>query len=43
MVRPGSGEAVSVIALSPGDQVLGYAEECGRHFGHKIRETILEQ
>ncbi|MFO7785972.1 MAG: 3-dehydroquinate synthase II [Desulfatiglandales bacterium] len=43
MVRPGSREAVSVVELSPGDEVLGYAEEGGRHFGHKIREKILEQ
>lgn len=43
MVRPGSGEALSVAALSPGDEVLGYADEGGRHFGHKIHETILER
>ncbi len=43
MVRPGNGEAVSVAALSPGDEVLGRTDEGGRHFGHKVRETILER
>jgi 3-dehydroquinate synthase II len=42
LVRPG-GEAVSVAALKPGDEVLGHAESPGRHFGHKIQETILEK
>ena len=37
------GEAVSVVQLKPGDQVLGYVEEAGRHFGHKIKETITEK
>jgi len=37
------GEAVSVVKLEPGDQILGYVEEAGRHFGHKIRETITEK
>ena len=37
------GEAVSVVQLKPGDQVLGYVEEAGRHFGHKIKETITER
>jgi len=37
------GEAVSVVTLEPGDQILGYVEEAGRHFGHKIRETITEK
>lgn len=43
MVRAGSHEAVSVISLNPGDEVLGHAEEGGRHFGHIIQETILER
>lgn len=43
MVRAGNGEAVSVVALNPGDEVLGLAEEGGRHFGHAIQETILER
>jgi 3-dehydroquinate synthase II len=42
LVRPG-GEAVSVSALKPGDEVLGHTEAPGRHFGHKIQETILEK
>jgi len=37
------GEAVSVVKIKPGDHVLGYVEEAGRHFGHKIRETITER
>ena len=41
LVRPG-GEAVSVAALKPGDEVLGHTESPGRHFGHKIQETIIE-
>ena len=23
--------------------ILGYAEEAGRHFGHKVKETITER
>ena len=42
MVRAESGEAVSVVALSPGDTILGRGEEGGRHFGRKVEETILE-
>jgi 3-dehydroquinate synthase II len=37
------GEAISVVKLQPGDEVIGYVEEAGRHFGHKIKETILEK
>jgi 3-dehydroquinate synthase II len=37
------GRAISVVKLKPGDEVLGYAEEAGRHFGHKIKETITEK
>ncbi len=37
------GEAVSVVKLKKGDKVMGYVEEAGRHFGHKIQETILEK
>jgi 3-dehydroquinate synthase II len=37
------GEALSVVKVKPGDQVLGYAEDAGRHFGHKIKETITER
>ncbi|MBW1903282.1 MAG: 3-dehydroquinate synthase II, partial [Deltaproteobacteria bacterium] len=35
------GEAISVVKLKPGDEVLGYVEDAGRHFGHKI--TITEK
>jgi 3-dehydroquinate synthase II len=37
------GEAISVIKLKPGDEVLGHVEDAGRHFGHKIKETITEK
>ena len=42
LVAPG-GEAVSVVKVKPGDLVLGMVEEAGRHFGHKIKETIIER
>jgi 3-dehydroquinate synthase II len=42
LTRPG-GEAVSIVTLKPGDEVLVALEEAGRHFGHKVRETILER
>jgi len=37
------GKAVSVVSLKPGDKVLVALEEVGRHFGHKIDETITEK
>lgn len=37
------GKAMSVVKLGKGDKVMGYVEEIGRHFGHKVRETILEK
>jgi 3-dehydroquinate synthase II len=37
------GEAISVVKLKPGDEVLGHVEDAGRHFGHKIKETITEK
>jgi 3-dehydroquinate synthase II len=37
------GRPVSVVDLGPGAQVLVRTEEGGRHFGHKIEETILER
>ena len=37
------GEAVSVIHLKEGDEILGRVEEGARHFGHKIEETIAEK
>jgi 3-dehydroquinate synthase II len=42
LTRPG-GEAVSIVTLKPGDEVLAALEETGRHFGHKIQETIVEK
>lgn len=42
LTRPG-GEAVSVVQLFPGDQILVALEEAGRHFGHKVTESILEK
>jgi 3-dehydroquinate synthase II len=42
LTRP-NGEAVSIVSLEPGDEVLVALEETGRHFGHKIRETIVEK
>jgi len=38
-----NGEAVSIVTLQPGDEVLVALEEAGRHFGHKVQETILEK
>ncbi len=37
------GNPVSVVLLKPGDKVLVACEEGGRHFGHKIEETITEK
>ena len=37
------GNPVSVVSLLPGDKVLVALEEHGRHFGHKIDETITEK
>ncbi len=37
------GKPVSVVALSPGDGVLVSMEAGGRHFGHRIEETITEK
>ncbi len=42
LTRP-NGEAVSIVTLQPGDEVLAALEATGRHFGHKIQETILEK
>ncbi|MCS7196317.1 MAG: 3-dehydroquinate synthase II, partial [Aquificaceae bacterium] len=37
------GTPVSVVELKEGDEVLGYVEEAGRHFGMKVEETITEK
>jgi 3-dehydroquinate synthase II len=38
-----SGKPVSISKLKPGDQVLAYIEDVGRHFGMKIEESIQEK
>ena len=42
LTRP-DGEAVSVVQLAPGDQIMVALEEAGRHFGYKVTESILEK
>jgi 3-dehydroquinate synthase II len=37
------GNPLSVVSLTPGDKVLVALEASGRHFGHKIEETITEK
>jgi len=37
------GSPISVVKLNPGDKVLVAVEKGGRHFGHKIDETITER
>ncbi|MFC1857498.1 3-dehydroquinate synthase II, partial [Thermodesulfobacteriota bacterium] len=37
------GNPVSVVSLTPGDKVIIALEEGGRHFGHKIEESITEK
>jgi 3-dehydroquinate synthase II len=37
------GEPISVVDLKEGDEVLVYTEEPGRHFGMKVKETIVEK
>ncbi|MCX6694715.1 MAG: 3-dehydroquinate synthase II [Candidatus Altiarchaeota archaeon] len=38
-----NGKPVSISRLKPGDEVLGYVEDSGRHFGMKIKESIKEK
>jgi 3-dehydroquinate synthase II len=42
LTRP-NGEAVSIVSLKPGDEVLVALEGGARHFGHKIQESITEK
>ncbi|MBI4776715.1 MAG: 3-dehydroquinate synthase II [Deltaproteobacteria bacterium] len=42
LVTP-AGDAVSVVELRSGIEVWGHIEKPGRHFGHNIRETVLEK
>lgn len=37
------GDSKSVVSLAKGDRVVIFEEEGGRHFGHKITETIDEK
>lgn len=37
------GRPISIVGLAPGDKVLVALESGGRHFGHKIEETITEK
>ncbi len=37
------GTPISVAELKEGQEVLGYVEEAGRHFGIKVEETIREK
>jgi 3-dehydroquinate synthase II len=42
LVSP-EGEPVSVTSLKKGDKVLARIEESGRHFGMKVKETLVER
>jgi len=42
LTRP-DGTPLSVAESKEGDEVLGYIEEAGRHFGMKVEETITEK
>ncbi|WP_299228122.1 3-dehydroquinate synthase II [Sulfurihydrogenibium sp.] len=42
VVKP-DGTPISVVDLKVGDEIVGYVEEAGRHFGMKVEETILEK
>ncbi len=41
-VTDSSGNPISVCRLKKGDNLKCYIEECGRHFGMSIKETIKE-
>lgn len=38
-----NGTGISVVSLKPGDRVYGFLSEEARHFGHAIKESILER
>ncbi|RKQ63933.1 3-dehydroquinate synthase class II [Thermovibrio guaymasensis] len=42
LTRP-DGTPISVVELKEGDEVLVYTEEPGRHFGMKVKESIVEK
>ena len=37
------GKPISVVNLKKGDKVIAYVEEAGRHFGIKVKESIIEK
>ena len=39
----GDGSLISVVDLQVGDEIIGYVEEAGRHFGMKVEESIMEK
>jgi len=42
LTRP-NGKPVSITKLKKGDEVLAFVEDAGRHFGMKVKETIMEK
>ena len=38
-----NGKPVSITKLKKGDEVLAFVEDAGRHFGVKVKETIMER
>ncbi len=42
LINP-KGRPISAVSLTPGEKVLVALEKSGRHFGHKIEETITEK
>lgn len=37
------GKPISVVEIKEGDEILVATEKVGRHFGHKVEETIVEK
>jgi 3-dehydroquinate synthase II len=37
------GKPVSISRLKPGDEILAFVEDTGRHFGMKVKESIQEK
>ncbi|RJR26368.1 MAG: 3-dehydroquinate synthase II [Desulfobacteraceae bacterium] len=42
LIRP-EGGSISAARLNRGDHILGGLDSPGRHFGHRVKETILEK
>ena len=42
-VMGADGKAKNATLVSPGDELMGYLDQPGRHVGLKVRETILER